>query len=93
MSYKPSKCPDCKSDVQMCCCQAWEKTYQQDLRINKEFDNWYDTFERDGGELLLFNTPIFMKLDLQEAFKEGYIQAMTDYTKGLEGVRDENNIE
>ena len=25
MSYKPSRCPDCGENVQMCCCQAWAK--------------------------------------------------------------------
>ena len=29
-----------------------------------DFDKWYETYERDGGELLLFNT-----IDLKAAWK------------------------
>ena len=48
-------------------------------RINKTFDEWYEDYEGNGEELLLFNT-----IDLQSAFKEGYIQGITDG-----GIRDE----
>jgi len=30
------------------------------------FDDWYENYKRDGGELLLFNT-----IDLQAAYKAG----------------------
>lgn len=30
------------------------------------FDDWYETYERDGGELMLYNT-----IDLQAAFEAG----------------------
>lgn len=31
-----------------------------------KFDDWYETYERDGGELLLFNS-----LDMEAAFRAG----------------------
>ena len=31
MRYKPSRCPDCGENVQMCCCQAWAK-YTKDTK-------------------------------------------------------------
>lgn len=51
-----------------------------ELRINKTFDEWYEDYERHGEELLIFNS-----IDLHTAYREGYFQAMADYTKGLEG--------
>ena len=50
-----------------------------ELRINKMFDEWYYDYECHGEELLLFNS-----IDLHTAYREGYIQAMSDV-----GIRDE----
>ncbi len=34
------------------------------------FAEWYETYERDGGELMLYNT-----IDLEAAFKAGMLRA------------------
>lgn len=31
------------------------------------FEDWYETYERDGGELMLYNT-----IDLESAYQAGY---------------------
>lgn len=31
------------------------------------FDDWYENYERDGGELMLFNT-----IDLEAAYQAGF---------------------
>lgn len=36
-----------------------------------DFHEWYETYERDGGELMVFNS-----LDLEQAFKAGMKTAM-----------------
>lgn len=40
--------------------------FRQEKTMNESFDAWYETYERDGGELLLFNT-----IDLEAAFAAG----------------------
>lgn len=50
-----------------------------ELRITKAFDEWYEDYEGNGEELLLFNT-----IDLQSAYREGCIQGITDG-----GIRDD----
>lgn len=38
MSYKPSKFPDCKSDVQMCYCQAWAKNDKENSILREALE-------------------------------------------------------
>lgn len=48
-----------------------------------DFDKWYETYERDGGELLLFNT-----LDLKASWgasRINLIQEVIELIDGLEG--------
>lgn len=41
------------------------------------FDDWYETYERDGGELMLFNT-----IDLEAAYQAGF-RAASDRAAAL----------
>ncbi len=55
------------------------------------FAEWYETYERDGGELMLYNT-----IDLEAAFKAGMLRAAEiaeemDNTE-WNGAYQQNNI-
>lgn len=43
------------------------------------FEQWYEEYERDGGELMLYNT-----IDLEAAFNAGMLRA-AEISEGMEG--------
>ena len=47
------------------------------------FDNWFETYDRDGGELMLYNT-----IDLEAAYKAGMLRGAEIVEGKLEIVRD-----
>lgn len=46
------------------------------------FEEWFETFDRDGGELMLYNT-----IDLEAAFEAG---AAAGYAKGVTTMREKS---
>lgn len=51
------------------------------------FENWYDTYERDGGELMLYNA-----IDLEAAYKAGY-EAMREGSADIAEAHAHNGKE
>ena len=52
------------------------------------FEEWYETFERDGGELMLYNT-----IDLEAAFLAGAAAMREKCAEVAETVYDWNDFE
>ena len=66
MSYKPSKCPDCKSNVQMCCCQAWDKNSQSE--IHEYEDKWlYQRIEELENQVHILREALERIVNYQES--------------------------
>ena len=45
------------------------------------YDDWFDTYERDGGELMLYNT-----IDMRSAFQAGAVAANGVLREALEEI-------
>ena len=55
MSYKPSRCPDCGENVQMCCCQAWAKYTKSGGGGMSHFNRWWSKQRIEDKEAKRFS--------------------------------------